>query len=600
MASLDEQNGDGSLILHVLCPSLPPPNRFTLKDLSLSITVGGLKARLSQTLPSHPSPNNQRLLYLGKLLTNDNMTLQSLFEHSNGIEFSMHLVLPPSPSSQTTNATRLAPDFSDSRADSPRAPERQPNFAGLDGQRQAYRAPNPLSPSEIAQSLQENARRRLAEIYELQQRGALPPRNTEWPRPSLWTPPPQFPPLGPSGPGTPTTTPFGVSSSLSFMDSEDSLQLPEEIRPRIRLLRQYISLAEEQLNCGIVPTIEHVIQLRTHLFKLLDDQLRRPMSERGEYIEPLVSRVFTISSRADQLRQPRLMPMQASSPHGPMAPVYLLSSPSGYQAVCSSSNAANAVRALGPTHSQGAPPSVGGQQENVQPNADAVVMENVVRRAVLNQRPVADGQFGLGRNLRRLWLFIRLYFFCHIFSQPGTQTRIVYVVLAVLTAILSETSIPRRIYEMVLVPVQRHLEGLVHFTPEEHIPPRPQGTEAVTGEAVPNQGARAQTSGEAGRAPGLRNNLRRVERSAALFIASLVPGVGERHIEVRNAAEAARNAILARQEEERRQREEEAAATEDRPTREDDESGDPQQSTQPDIGLEPLHEPQAAIPQEAR
>ncbi len=36
-----------------------------------------------------------------------------------------------------------------------------------------------------------------------------------------------------------------------------------------------------------------------------------------------------------------------------------------------------------------------------------------------------------------------------------------------------------------------------------------------------------------------RQYIRRVERAIALFIASLVPGVGERHIAAREAAEAA-------------------------------------------------------------
>ena len=40
----------------------------------------------------------------------------------------------------------------------------------------------------------------------------------------------------------------------------------------------------------------------------------------------------------------------------------------------------------------------------------------------------------------------------------------------------------------------------------------------------------------------LRQSVRRVERAIALFIASLVPGVGERHIAAREAAEVARQA----------------------------------------------------------
>lgn len=57
----------------------------------------------------------------------------------------------------------------------------------------------------------------------------------------------------------------------------------------------------------------------------------------------------------------------------------------------------------------------------------------------------------------------------------------------------------------------------------------------------------------------IRRNLRRVERAIALFLASLVPGVGERHIAARDAAEAVRQAAE-RAAQERAEREAEEAA----------------------------------------
>lgn len=516
--------------------------------------------------------------------------LRANVDYPQSDEVSVHLILPPSPP-QPADPTKPTTGASNtSHAITHR--HDQPHNPGLHAQQIRYRAPNPLRRDEIAQSLHENARRRLAEI----QQRTLP--ESQWPRPPHWASRQQIPRLppympGPSVPVTQTTAPFASLPNLSVMDLGEGLQLPEEARPRLRLLKQYIGLAEEQLNCGIAPTIDHVIQLRTHLFKLLDAQLQRPLSERGEYIEPLITRVFDISTRADELRQPRLLPTQIGPSHGSMGELYLVSSPSGYQALCASSvNASGAVRTLGTTQTLGTESSTNGQQPNVQQNADAAVMENVVRQAVLNQRPAADGQFGLGRNLRRLWLFMRLYFFCHMFSQPGSQTRLLYVTLAVIAAILSETSVPRRLYEMIFAPVQRHLEGLVHFAPE----PAPQGAEATT-----NQGV--QPDREASWAAGAYHNLRRVERSAALFIASLVPGVGERHIEVRNAAEAARNAEIARQEEERRRQEEEEAAAAENPEEHspgvDDGAGNSDRVSHTDTGAEAPNVPQTAIPQEA-
>ncbi|KAL2818399.1 hypothetical protein BJX63DRAFT_384246 [Aspergillus granulosus] len=282
--------------------------------------------------------------------------------------------------------------------------------------------------------------------------------------------------------------------------------------------------------------------------------------------------------------------------------MYLLSSPNGYRAVVASSTVADALRPMSWT--SGTTPSTTAPVPNAQPNAEAAVMENVVRQAVLNQRPAADGQLGFGRNLRRLWLFVRLYFFCVMFSPAGSWTRIIYIALAVVASILSETSVPRQMYDVILAPIQRHLEGLVHFVPEEHLPPQTQNTERTDDEATTDQQAGARNRREANWTAGLHRSLRRVERSAALFIASLVPGVGERHIEVRNAAEAARNAELARQEQERRRQEEEAgaAATEEQATEEHPQADDAavsDWSSRATTGSATSAERQPLIPQEA-
>ncbi|CEN62506.1 hypothetical protein ASPCAL09140 [Aspergillus calidoustus] len=607
MSQSGEPSSPSSLVVHVLCPSVPAPNRFTFDNLSLNTTVADLKARLSRSIQSQPAVDDQRLFYLGKPLLDDGATLQSLFGPLNGSEFSIHLVLPPSQpqTSKSTSSTASYDSLSSYQASTsiPRDNTSQYSTEQMNP-RARHRPPGQLSQTDMARALQESARRRL---MELNQRNGGFPHHRSWDS-ALWTSSRQLhrSPLHipePSAPGTHTTAPFVATPTSPYSASGHELQLPGEVQPRLRLLKQYISLAEEQLNCGIAPPLDHVIQLRTQLFKLLDDQLQRPLSERGEHLEPLVSRVFEISSRSDILRQRHLLTVHHGSPRA-AAPMYLLSSPNGYQAVVASPTAADTSRhyswARGTTPSASNAPMPDAQQ----PHAEAAVMENVVRQAVLNQRPaVADGQLGLGRNLRRLWLFVRLYFFCFMFSPAGTWTRIIYVALAVVASILSETSVPRRVYELILAPVQRHLEGLVHFAPEEPLPPRAQGTEGTGDDATTNQmGIR--NDHDANWTAGLHHSLRRVERSAALFIASLVPGVGERHIEVRNAAEAARNAELARQEEERRRQEEEAAsaATGEQETEDQPQAGDAavsDWSTRASTGSPTPTERQPSIPQEA-
>ena len=74
------ESGSANIALHLLCPSLPPPSRFTLNDLPRSTTVAGLKIRISQSVQSQPSPENQRLIYRGKPIVNPHESLQTILE----------------------------------------------------------------------------------------------------------------------------------------------------------------------------------------------------------------------------------------------------------------------------------------------------------------------------------------------------------------------------------------------------------------------------------------------------------------------------------------------------------------------------------------
>lgn len=67
-----------TVVLHVLSPSLE--NRLTFDNLPLTTTVGALKERITQSIPSRPSAAQQRLIYRGKALLDDNVTLQNILE----------------------------------------------------------------------------------------------------------------------------------------------------------------------------------------------------------------------------------------------------------------------------------------------------------------------------------------------------------------------------------------------------------------------------------------------------------------------------------------------------------------------------------------
>ncbi|PYH69592.1 uncharacterized protein BO88DRAFT_487710 [Aspergillus vadensis CBS 113365] len=560
-----------SIALHVLCPSLPPPNRFTLHDISPSITISSLKARIAQTIPSEPSPETQRLIYRGKPLTNDAVALNDVLESSNDTEYSIHLVLPPAPAPHASTSARAPAPIprGASGHPAPQSPFASNRFTPQHlphGQEIRYRGPAlPAVPheAEIGLALRRNIEAIRRQI-DMQERGgplggvaAGTAGATSTTTTASFAQQPAWPHVAPglSHPGhSSVSSDSTLASGLSGTTNANS-NLPEEVRLRLQILRNQIAFGEEQLNRGVAPPMDHIIRIRTQLFALLDDQYQNPHAERDGSIESLLTRVFNIYTRADQLRVSQARTMSTPVLSGPpnptpgQAPLYLLSSPNGYQALVASPRGAetmqsslDALRAMhSPTGTSaprtGAPPEIH--------NANAVVMENIVRQAVLNQRLENNGQLSFTRNLRRMWLFVRLYFFCYMFSEPGTWSRVVYVTLAVLVSLLSETGVPQQLYRMLVAPVQRHLEGLVHFAPDEPAP-APSDTQSTGQENVPL----AQPT-------GLRHQLRRVERSLALFIASLVPGVGERQVEVRNAAEAARNAERAREEEERRRREEE-------------------------------------------
>ncbi|KAI9042174.1 uncharacterized protein KD926_006093 [Aspergillus affinis] len=563
----DQSSGSQDLVLHVLCPSLPPPNRFTFNDLTPSTTVASLKARISQSLPGQPSSETQRLIYRGKPLASDSISLGSMLDLENGSEHSMHLALPPAPTPAANDTPTLPaaapPQTPSSIPSTPFASgSTPPNNAQATSSTLRFRGPGTPMPSHeeahlaVRQSL-ETIRRRLEQ--QGQRVSQLPPERQ----------------------GSTVTTSIHHSLGTPLRNQSPFLGMPntssansDNARLRLLQLQPQVTYFEDQVSRGIAPPIDQIIQLRTQLLQLLDEQYRKPQSERDSSIEPLLTRVFNIYTRADQLRV-----MQATLPSS-LQPIstnisgdlessqvsrYLLSSPDGYQGIITSPGTPqslqatiDAIRAAQASHAAFAPNHGHHQLHHhhpaeAHPNPNAAVMENAVRQAILNQRAGANnGGIGIGRSIRRLWLFVRLYFFCYMFSEPNTWTRVLFVSLAVLAALLSETGYPQQLYRMVVAPVQQHLEGLVHFAP---------GAETAAGTNNANQpaAAAARDGGRAGLATELRHNLRRVERSLALFIASLVPGVGERHVEVRNAAEAARNAERTREEEERRQREEEAA-----------------------------------------
>lgn len=152
---------------------------------------------------------------------------------------------------------------------------------------------------------------------------------------------------------------------------------------------------------------------------------------------------------------------------------------------------------------------------------------------------------------QRGWLFLRLYIFMFVLSEPGTWRRWFLLALAVIVCLLPRDNPLRNLWDR----IRAHIEGLVPIatTPEQRRQDQPaqNGREAAGHEG--RAGARAglhvqEPTPEQAAARILRQNqerqnhgivrdtIFRVERAMALFLASLVPGVGERHVRAREEA----------------------------------------------------------------
>ncbi|KAF5138430.1 hypothetical protein E5D57_002216 [Metarhizium anisopliae] len=163
-----------------------------------------------------------------------------------------------------------------------------------------------------------------------------------------------------------------------------------------------------------------------------------------------------------------------------------------------------------------------------------------------------------------IWLVFRLALFVWLFTSPNSSWSRWFTVicLAILVFLLS-TGILNGVAENAWRPIGRHLENLLP-TPEQHVrrqqlpaghagPPEQQPL-VQAGETNPAQMA-ARLMAERRRQTWFTAQVRRIERAGLLFLASIAPGVAERHIanlEAETRAEEAR----------RREEEEAAAATE--------------------------------------
>ncbi|KZF24134.1 hypothetical protein L228DRAFT_259393 [Xylona heveae TC161] len=107
-----------TMFLHVLSPStLEVPSQLSFPSLPISTTVGQLKEKIRDAIPSKPVAERQRLIYQGRLLARDTDTMLDVFGQqaiNDPISHKLHLVLRPDrsedgPSSSPSPARAVSP-----------------------------------------------------------------------------------------------------------------------------------------------------------------------------------------------------------------------------------------------------------------------------------------------------------------------------------------------------------------------------------------------------------------------------------------------------------------------------------------------------------
>jgi hypothetical protein len=232
---------------------------------------------------------------------------------------------------------------------------------------------------------------------------------------------------------------------------------------------------------------------------------------------------------------------------------YLLSSPNGPQAILFSPrgtfSTANPSRGAHRTHAQ---------RNNTRARAHEARHRLPGQHARALQARHNQREGNLTAIARSVWLLLRLFFLVWFFGIGGTWTRFVIVLIGCSIVFLAHAGVFAPLREW-WNPVREHLEALIPLAADNAqnnarpAPAQGDGPQVQRpGEPDPQETAtRLLRERRAQDGNWVQGNLRRVEQAIALFMATLVPGIGERHIRARNAAEVLRLAEQRLAEEER-------------------------------------------------
>ncbi|KAK5198134.1 hypothetical protein LTR99_007618 [Exophiala xenobiotica] len=619
-----------------------PPH--SLGVLPLTTTISTLKEKIQAELPEHPSPIEQRLIYQGRPLLQNDATLREVLRIEPGnspgpLPYTLHIVVQiRSHTAATNDASNPAPSANPlpppaSNPDPSRtnhigaventATRLQESLARLQHQIEANRADllavqHRIGMHHTHMGVPVNGAVHLPTIHAAGNGPALPmpvPMNFQNVRPH---PPPvpaawQTGHLGwhtrsPNNPNYNNHTPWTQQApNLSGNPSNPSHPNPQMPQPSVQEYRG--------------PNGEHVTVMTSQM--TLPMTLSRPASapgqpvSRGPAAAPQPSQTahhphalhHALSNPTATRPQPPPLPFSGFPTHLPMPfsqnrqfqpqpstsnpTAWILSSPAGPQGFLfapghgyfsttqSSVQPQSTTPQVAPTETSGPAPVAEPIQQQPQAQVDGADNGNADGALVrgnqgpaqpplvqVQQNPEDNDLFGF--LIQRGWLFLRLYLFMFVFSEPGTWKRWAMIIIAVIVCLQPRDG-P---FVRAMQAARRHLDNLIGPPAPQRQPdpaargqPRPaeNAIDQATHRPVNVRGAVQMTPEEAA-ARLLRENQERnrgfwrdifyrIEQSIALFLASLVPGVGERHVMAREEARRETQ----RQEEERRRAAEDAA-----------------------------------------
>ncbi|MCJ1402692.1 hypothetical protein MMC11_005913 [Xylographa trunciseda] len=396
--------------------------------------------------------------------------------------------------------------------------------------------------------------------------------------------------------GTLTPSTEGLSSSQSPHTTElnaarqsvNSLLGRDSYWPNspLAIVQQRLSQLERYLDQRSPPSNGDILQVRNQLQNLRSQQPDLPpgleisLNTRLNNISIRVAHMRTqMANSREQTTNGTSTVFNASVNPSTNTMVYLLSSPAGPHALLV---APSGIYGTSTGADVMSPPVINTTSQGAAPVANQILVPNdvpvfhneqeirdiqVVQAEGQQQQEQQPDQVGdLARVLLplggHLWLLIRLFGFVYFFTSGAGWHRTVLLCTCAIVVFIGQTGVFRPIQQALWDPVRRHIEGLVPLAgnngdaganndrgvAEGQGPTGPLPTPQQLAERL----LRERNDQDSGM---VRRNIRRIERATALFVASLVPGVGERHIAARDAAEAARQAAMEREEQVRRDEE---------------------------------------------